>query len=89
MKRLYTCIRQEGNSVVWETYNRVRDVMGWINKCGVDVHNHEATAGQLIHQCANGDWAMILLNGKPMSLKHDVIPFFPTNVPLEDSNADD
>ena len=83
MKRLYTCIVQaednQGPNI--QEYHRIKDVIRWINKNGIDIHKNAALAGECIHQCLNDNWALLLCNGQRMALKQEVIPLFPTKVP--------
>lgn len=90
MKRLYTCIKEaedkQGPNI--REYKRRADVIFWLRKHGVDVHKNVALAGQLIHQCRDGSWALLLLNGERMALKREPVPFFPQTIPSDSSDAD-
>lgn len=84
MKRIYTCLRAkvipdgQGETVTMpeiDEFHRLPEVEKWIRDNGVDVHKNDDAAGDLIHQCLDGSWALILCNGKRMAIRHQVTLF--------------
>ena len=73
MKRLYTCLRELESKrgtrapMVYQC-RQIGDVEKWIAEHGVHVHENDALAGMLVHQCLDGSWAIVLKNGQPCAL---------------------